>query len=170
MRPSYEALPTWLSRLPTMAPTPVRPRQPPEEGVLRRALGNPRLPLHVVIFAVCLGVGAAVAVRAVRVEHHAESRAQMSAFAERKIAELRAFGTLRSGSIARAPLAAGGSLVADVPGFFDAVEGTDGRRFQRRWKVDSAPTGSRRIVVRMLPVSREAGEAHLDTTAIIPPR
>jgi hypothetical protein len=170
MRPSYEALPSWLSRLPEEPPTPVRAGRPPEESVLQRALTNPRLPLRVVILAVAVGVGAAVAAGSVRAQHSAESHAEMSAYAESKVAELRAFGTLRARPArgADSPLAAGGSLTADVPGYFDAVEGTAGRRFQRRWDIDSAPTGSRRIVVRVIPVSPEAGRHHLDVTTIIP--
>jgi hypothetical protein len=170
MRPSYEALPSWLSRLPELPPTPVRASRPPEESVLQRALANPRLPLHIGLLAVGLGVGAAVASRSVRAEHVAESHAEMSAFAERKAAELRAFGTLRSAPTraAGSPLAAGGSLVSNVSGYFDVVEGTGGRRFYRRWDVDTAPTGSRRIAVRIIPASPRAGRDSLDVTAIIP--
>jgi hypothetical protein len=98
------------------------------------------------------------------------SSEQMSAFAERKVAELHAYGTLRSrpANAAASPLAAGGSLTTDVPGYFDVVEGTGGRRFHRRWDIDSAPTGSRRIVVRIVPASPEAGREHLDVTSIVP--
>ncbi len=166
MRPSYEALPSWLSRLPEVAPTPPRPHLPPDETVLQRALANRRLPLHVVILAIGLGVGAAVAAGAVRAEHTAESRAEMSAFAERKVAELRAFATLRS-TPARVPnslLPLGGSLGADVPGFYDDVEGTDGRRFRRRWSIDKGPGGARQIGVRVIPATRSAGNASLDLT------
>ena len=172
MRPSYEALPSWLSRLPEVAPTPVRPCPPPDESVLQRALANPRTPLHVVILAVMLGVGAAVAAGTVRVEHNAESRAEMSAFAERKAAELRAFGTLRSvpARSSSSPLALGGSLTADVPGYFDEVEGTKGRRFRRRWSIDTAPAGARRLVVRVLPGTGDAEHARLDLTTDIVPR
>jgi hypothetical protein len=170
MRPSYEALPSWLSRLPDAPPTPVRADRPPEESVLQRALANPRLPLHVVVLAIGLGVAAAVAAGSVRAKHTTESHAQMSAYAERKVAELRAFGTLRSRPHlgAGSPLAPGGSLTSDVPGYFDAVEGTDGRRFHRRWDIDSAPTGSRRITVRIIPASPEAEGAPLDVATIIP--
>jgi hypothetical protein len=170
MRPSYEALPSWLSRLEEVSPTPVRACRPPEESVLQRALANPRLPLHIVILAVGLGVGAAVAAGSVRAKHTAESQAEMSAFAGRKVAELRAFGTLRSRPAQEpgSPLAAGGSLTADVPGYFDVVEGAEARRFHRRWAIDSAPTGRRRIAVRIIPVSRDAGRDSLDVTSIIP--
>jgi hypothetical protein len=94
----------------------------------------------------------------------------MSAFAERKAAELRAFGTLRSAPTraAGSAVAAGGSLVTNMPGYFDVVEGTDGRRFYRRWDIDAAPTGSRRVVVRIIPASPRAGRDSLDVTAIIP--
>jgi hypothetical protein len=170
MRPSYEALPSWLSRLPEVPPTPVRAYRPPEESALRRALANPRLPLHVALLAVVLGVGAAVAAGSVRVVYTAQSRDEMSAFAGRKAAELRAFGTLRplAARGAGSAIAAGGSLTTDVAGYFDVVEGSDGRRFHRRWDIDSAPTGSRRIVVRILPINSEAGREHLDVTTIIP--
>jgi hypothetical protein len=150
----------------------VRAHRPRDESVLERALANPRLPLHIVFLAVALGVGAAVAAGSVRAEHVAESHAEMSAFAERKLAELRAFPTLRSVRTQRSgsPLTPGGSLAADVPGYFDTVEGTDGRRFQRRWDVDAAP-GSRRIAVRVIPLGPDAEHASaLDVTAIIPRR
>jgi hypothetical protein len=169
MRPSYEALPSWLSRLPEVPPTPVRAYRPPEESVLQRALANPRLPLHIGLMAVGIGIGAAVTARSVRAEHTAESHAQMSAYAESKAAELRSFATLRSArSKAPARLAPGGSLTANVTGYFDVVEGTDGRRFYRRWDVDGAPTGSRRIIVRVVPASPRAGRDTLDVTSIIP--
>jgi hypothetical protein len=171
MRPSYEALPSWLSRLPTVAPTPVQASRPPEQTVLQRALANPRLPAHIGLLAVGLGIGAAVAAGSVRAEQAAESRAEMSAFAERKAAELRSFATLRSArtqAAAGSPLAPGGSLTTNLPGYFDLVDGTDGRRFYRRWDVDAAPTGSRRIVVRIIPASPRAGRDSLDVTDIIP--
>jgi hypothetical protein len=170
MRPSFEALPSWLGRLPEVPPTPVRAYRPPEESVLQRALANPRLPLHVGLFAVVLGIGAAVAAGSVRVKHTAMSQAEMSAFAERKAAELRAFGTLRSARTRGpvSPLAPGGSLTADVPGYSDVVEGTDGRRFQRRWDIDAAPTGSRRIMVRIIPASPRAGRDSFEVTTFIP--
>ena len=173
MRPSFEALPSWLSRLPDIPPTPVRAYRPPEQGLLRRVLTNRRLPLHVALIAVGLGVGAAVAAGSVRAVHVAETRDEMSAFAERKVAELRAYGTLRSARRpipGPSPLAAGGSLTRDVPGYFDVVEGTHGRRFLRRWDIDAAPTGSRRIVVRVTPAAGVGAGRHVDVTTIIPRR
>jgi hypothetical protein len=94
----------------------------------------------------------------------------MSAFAERKAAELRSFATLRSARTRAvgSPVAAGGSLTANVPGYFDVVEGTGGRRFYRRWDIDAAPTGSRRVAVRIVPASPRAGRDSLDVTSIIP--
>jgi len=171
MRPSYEALPSWLSRVTEVSPAPVRASRPSEESVLQRALGNPRLPLHVALLAVGLGVAAAVASGSVRGKRAAVSQAEMTAFAERKVAELRAFGTLRSARspVAVSPAAPGGSLTTDVPGYSDVVEGTEGRRFYRRWDIDAAPTGSRRIVVRIIPASPRAGRDSLDVTTIIPP-
>jgi hypothetical protein len=171
MRPSFEALPSWLSRLPEVPPTPVRAYRPPDESVLQRALANPRLPVHVGVLAIALGIGAAVAAGSVRANRAAESHAQMSAYAETKAAELRSFTALRSArtKMAASPLAPGGSLTTNVPGYFDIVEGTDGRRFYRRWDVDAAPTGSRRIVVRLIPASPRAGRDSLDVTSIIPP-
>jgi hypothetical protein len=170
MRPSYEALPTWLGRLPEVAPTPVRADRPPDESVLERALSNPRLPLHIALLAVLFGVGAAAAAGSVRVRHASEAHAEMSAFAERKAAELRTFSTLRPSRTreAASPLAAGGSLTMNVPGYADSVEGTKGRRFYRRWDIDAAPTGSRRIVVRVIPATPLAGRDSLDVTSIIP--
>jgi hypothetical protein len=170
VRPSYEALPTWLSRLPAIAPTPVRACRPPDESVLQRALANPRLPLHVGLLAIVLGIGAAVAAGSVRAAHTAESHAEMSAFAQRKLAELRSFGTLRSARTRTvgSPLAAGGSLTTNVAGYSDVVEGTDQRRFYRRWNVDAAPTGSRRITLRIIPASPRAGRDSLEVTSIIP--
>jgi hypothetical protein len=169
MRPSYEALPSWLSRVSDVPPTPVRACRPPDESVLRRALANPRLPLHIVVFAVTLGIGAAVASGSVRAQHTAEARAEMSAFAERKVAELRAFGTLRSvpKHAPSSPVAAGGSLTADVPGYVDDVEGTKGRRFHRRWSIDTARAGAQRIVVRVMPATGAAGRAALDLTTVL---
>jgi hypothetical protein len=171
MRPSYEALPSWLSRLPEVPPTPVRPGRPPDESVLRRALANPRLPLHVAILAIGLGIAAAAAAGSVRAQHTAESHAEMSAFATRKIAELRAFSTLRPAQAkgSTSPLAVGGSLIDDVPGYSDLVEGTDGRRFRRRWVIDADPTGDRRLVVRVIPTTRAAGRASLDLSTVMPP-
>jgi hypothetical protein len=172
MRPSFEALPSWLGRLPEVPPTPIRAdRLPEQESVLQRALANQRLPLHVGVFAIILGIGAAVAAGSVRGKHTAVSQAEMSAFAERKAAELQAFGTLRSTRTrAASPLAPGGSLTADVAGYSDVVNGTDGRRFRRRWDIDAAPTGSRRIMVRIIPASPRAGRDSFDVTAVIPRR
>jgi hypothetical protein len=170
MRPSFEALPSWLSRLPDVPPTPVRAHRPPDESVLHRALANPRLPLHVGLLAIVLGIGAAVAAGSMRATHTAESHAEMSAFAQRKLAELRSFSTLRSARTRTpgSPLAAGGSLTTNVAGYSDVVEGTDGRRFYRRWNVDAAPTGSRRIALRIIPASPRAGRDSLDVSSIIP--
>ena len=169
MRPSYESLPTWLGRVPKLAPTPVRPHRLPTEGVLTRTLRNPRLPLHVAVLAVGLGIGAAVAAGSVRARHAAESRAEMSALATRKAVELRAFGML-SGAASRrkaSPLAAGGSLTEDVAGYFDVVEGADGRRFRRRWTIDSAPGGQRRIVVQVRPTAPDARSDALDPATAV---
>ena len=168
MRPSFEALPSWLSRLPEVPPTPLRAGRPPEEGLLHRLLRNPRLPLHVALLAVGLGIGAAVAAGSVRSRYAAESHAEMSAFGARKLAELRAFGMLRTVKV-RA-LTAGGSLTDDVPGFFDDVEGTDGRRFRRRWAIEAGPAGDRRIFVRVIPSTREAGRDSLDVSTVVTQR
>ena len=170
MRPSYEALPSWLGTVAEVPPTPIRAYRVPQESALERALANPRLPVHIGLVAVALGVGAAIAAGSVRTRHVETSHAEMSAFAERKVAELRAFGVLTSARTQRtlSPLAAGGSLTASVPGYSDVVEGTDGRRFYRRWDIDAAPTGSRRIVVRIIPASPRAGRDSLDVTSIIP--
>lgn len=169
MRPSYEALPSWLGGVPQVPPTPLRVYRVPEESALERALANPRLPLHIGLIAVAIGVGAAIASGSFRATQMSPSRAAMSAIAERKVAELRAFGAPRSArtEVAIAPLA-GGSLTADLPGYSDVVEGTDGRRFRRRWDIDAAPTGSRRIVVRIIPVSPWAGRDSVDVTTIVP--
>jgi hypothetical protein len=167
-RPSFEALPSWLARLPEIPPTPVRACRPPDENVLQRALGNPRLPLHVVVLAVGLGVAAAVAAGSVRAKHTAESHAEMSAFATRKVAELRAFGTLRSAMrTAASPLMAGGSLTDDIPGYSDLVEGTEGRRFRRRWAIERERGGDWQVVVRLIPATRSAGRASLDFTSVM---
>jgi hypothetical protein len=170
-RASIEVLPSWLGRLTEVLPTPIRAYKPLEQSVLQRALANSRTPLHVGLVAIALGVGAAMAAGTVRTKHTAQSYAQMSAFAESKAAELRAFSALRSNRRAAATqLAPGGSLTASVAGYSDVVEGTDGRRFYRRWDIDAAPTGSRRIVVRVVPASPRAGRDSLEVTAIIPRR
>jgi hypothetical protein len=170
MRPSYEALPSWLSDLNEVSPTPVRAGRPPDEGgLVRRALRNPRLPLHVAVIAVVLGIGAAAAAGSVRARDTAEARTEMSAVAAGKVAELRAFTTLwspRSRKV-HAPLAPGGSLTDDVPGYFDLVDGTAGRRFRRRWAIEADPGGQRRIAVRVIPTTPDAGPASLDVTAVV---
>jgi hypothetical protein len=137
--------------------------------VLRRALANPRLPLHVVILAIVLGVGAAAAAGSARTRHASQSHAEMSGFAERKVAELRAFVALRAlpADGPTSPLAAGGSLSADVPGYFDDVEGSAGRRFRRRWAIEVGPAGHRQIAVRIVPISRAAGGDSLDVTTVM---
>src|SRR3712207_2258952 len=172
MRPSFHELPSWLSRLPTVPQTPPRGFVPPEQGLLRRTLTSSRLSLHVALLAVALGVAAAVAAGSVRAQHTAQSRAEMSAFAQRKVAELRAFETLRApGAKQRGtPLVAGGSLLDDVPGYFDMVDGTEGRRFRRRWAIEPDPSGRRRIAVRVLPLTREAGDTSLDLEASLAAR
>jgi hypothetical protein len=169
MRPSFEALPSWLSRVPAVPPTPVRSYVPPDESLLQRTLRNARLPVHVAVLAIGVGVVAAIAAGSVRVKYTAESRAEMSAFATRKVAELRAFGTLRAlpSRHAGLPLPLGGSLTDDVPGYYDVVDGTDGRRFHRRWAIDVNPAGQRRIVVRVIPATREAGRSSLDLTTVL---
>jgi hypothetical protein len=168
MRPSYEALPSWLSRLSEVPPTPVRACRPADETLLQRALANPRLPLHIVVLAVGLGIAAAVAAGSVRAKHTAESQAEMSAFATRKVAELRAFGTLRSATLTSAsPLTAGGSLSDDIPGYTDLVDGTEGRRFRRRWAIERNRAGDWHVAVRVIPATRAAGRAPLDVTIVM---
>jgi hypothetical protein len=142
---------------------------PPRCGVVRRALRNPRLPLHVAVIAIILGIGAAAAAGSVRARDTAASRAEMSAVAAGKVAELRAFTTLwspRSRKV-HSPLAPGGSLTDDVPGYFDLVDGTEGRRFRRRWAIEADPGGQRRIAVRVIPTTPDAGPASLDLRAIV---
>jgi hypothetical protein len=169
MRPSYEALPSWLGGVPEVPPTPLRVYRVPQESALERALSNPRLPLHIGLVAVALGIGAAMASGSMRTESFATPRAEMSAYAEGKVAELRSFAPLstRQGH-GKSPLAAGGSLTTDLPGYSDVIEGTDGRRYYRRWDIDAAPTGSRRIKVRIVPATPLAGSESLDVTTIIP--
>jgi hypothetical protein len=160
-----------LGGLPEVPPTPIRAYRVPDETLLERALYNPRLPLHIGLVAIALGVGAAIAAGSMRAKDFATSRAEMAAYAEGKVAELQAFGVLRSArtrATTVSPLAPGGSLTADVPGYSDLVEGTDGRRFYRRWDIDAAPTGSRRIMVRVIPASPLAGRDSLDISTIIP--
>jgi hypothetical protein len=170
MRPSYEALPPWLSHLNEVSPTPVRAGRPPDDGgVLRRALRNPRLPLHVAVMAIVLGIGAAAAAGSVRARDTAESRAEMSAVATHKVTELRTFVSLWSAQSQRirSPLVPGGSLTDDIPGYFDLVDGTKGRRFRRRWAIAANPGGQQRIAVRVLPTTPEGGPASLDVTAVV---
>jgi hypothetical protein len=171
-RQSFEALPSWLARLPEIPPTPIRPSRPPDLTMLQRALANPRLPLHIVVLSVGLGIAAAVAARSVRATHTAELRAEMSSFATRKAEELRAFETLRSNrrQSARSPLVIGGSLTEDAPGYTDVVEGTAGRQFRRRWTVTTSASGERRVVVRVIPTTREAGRDSLDIATVVPHR
>jgi hypothetical protein len=172
MRPSFEALPSWLSRLPEVPPTPVRANVPQEDGLLRRALRSSRLPTHVAFLAVVLGVAAAAAAGSVRTRDAEESHAEMSAFAQRKVAELTTFTALRASRSkqAVAPLPLGGSLVDDVPGYSDVVEGTDGRRFRRRWLIEAGNGGERRVAVRIIPQTREAGRDSLDVTSTLAAR
>jgi hypothetical protein len=169
-RPSFEALPSWLSEIADVSPTPVIAHRPPDESALQRALANPRLPLHIGVLAVVLGIGAAVAAGSARSKHAGASRAEMSAVAERKAAELRTPTTLLTDGPRSAawPLLPGGSLTSNLPGYSDVVAGTEGRRFFRRWDIDAAPTGSRRIVVRVIPASPLAGRDSLDVTTILP--
>jgi len=166
-RPSFEALPPWLSEISEVSPTPVIAHRPPDETPLQRALRNARLPLHIGMLAIVLGIGAAVAAGSVRSKQPGAPRAEMSAFAERKTAELR---TQRPADPppAASSLAPGGSLTSNLPGYSDIVAGTDGRRFFRRWDIDAAPTGSRRIMVRVIPASPLAGRESLDVTTILP--
>jgi hypothetical protein len=167
-RPSFEALPSWLARLPEIPPTPVRACRPPDESRLQRALANPRLPVHIVVLAVGLGIAAAVAAGSVRAKHTVESQAEMSAFATRKVAELRAFGTLRSATLSSgSPLTTGGSLTDDIAGYSDLVEGTEGRRFRRRWAIERERTGDWQVAVRVIPATRAAGRASLDLTIVM---
>jgi len=173
MRQSYQALPSWLSRLPPeVPPTPPLPHRRPAETVLVGRLASRRLRLHVALLAVGLGIGAATVAGTVRARYEAESRAQMSAYATGKVAELRAFGALRAAPapVAASPLAPGGSLTEDVPGYADLVEGTGGRRFRRRWAVEvDHVSGQKRLIVRVLAASREAGAdgAALDVTTVL---
>jgi hypothetical protein len=169
MRPSFEALPPWLSRLPEVPPTPVRASVPPEDGLLRRVLRSSRLPLHVAVLAICLGVAAAAAAGSVRARDAAESHAEMSAYAQRKVAELTTFTALRAtrSKQGAAPLPIGGSLTDDRPGYSDVVEGTEGRRFRRRWVIEAGRGSDRRVRVRIIPQTREAGRDSLDVTATV---
>jgi hypothetical protein len=175
MRESYQALPSWLSRLPPEAPpTPALPHRLPDTilggTILGGRLVRRRLRFHVALLAVALGVGAATVAGSVRARHEAESRAQMSAYATAKVAELRAVGALRAARTreAASPLAPGGSLTDDVPGYSDLVEGTNGRRFRRRWVVDlDSATDDTGLAVRVLPASREAAGAPLDLTTVL---
>jgi hypothetical protein len=170
-RPSFEALPSWLSRLPDVAATPIRAWRPPEQNILQRALANPRLPLHILVLAVGLGIVAAMAAGSVR-ERNAESRAEMSAFATRKAAELHAFGLLRSRSVKGSEVAipVGGSLTENLPGYSDVVEGTDGRRFRRRWTVSADLSGERRVIVRVIPTTQMAGRDSFELATVLPRR
>ena len=168
MRPSFDALPAWLSDLPEVPPTPVRANIPLEDGLLRRVLRSSRLPVHVAILAVVLGVAAAVAAGSVRAREVAESRAEMSAFAQRKVSELTMFTALRAARSKHVvPLPIGGSLIDDLPGYSDLVEGTDGRRFRRRWVIEAGRGSGRRVRVRVIPQTREAGRDSLDVTSTV---
>jgi hypothetical protein len=168
MRPSFDALPTWLSRLPEVPPTPVRANVPLEDGLLRRVLRSSRLPIHVAILAVVLGIAAATAAGSVRAREAAETRAEMSAFGQRKLAELTTFTALRAARSRQVtPLPIGGSLLEDVPGYSDVVEGTTGRRFRRRWVIEAARGSDRRVRVRVIPETREAGRDSLDVTSTV---
>jgi len=169
MRPSFEALPAWLSRVSEVPPTPRRAYVLPEEGLLRRTLRSSRLPLHVALLAVALGVAAAAAAGSVRARYAEESQAEMSAFAQRKIAELTAFTALRAARSKQpvAPLPVGGSLLDDLPGCSDLVEGTEGRRFRRRWAIQEGRGTTRRVLVRIIPQTREAGRDSLSLASTI---
>ena len=174
MRPSFEALPSWLSRLPEVPPPPLRPGPPPEDGVLRRALGNVRLSLHVAVLAVVVGLAAAVAAGSARARHAAAAaeREEMSAFAQRKAVELRALTILRGGSTNAAPwaLAPGGSLADDVAGYSDVVQGTAGYYYRRRWTVQRDEGGAHRVAVRVIPETRADGPPPVEVTTAFPVR
>jgi hypothetical protein len=169
MRPSFEALPSWLSELSEVPPTPVRANVPPEDGLLRRVLRSSRLPVHVAVLAICLGVAAAAAAGSVRARDAAQSQEQMSAFAQRKVTELTTYTALRAtrSNQRAAPLPIGGSLTDDLPGYSDLVEGTEGRRFRRRWVIEAGRGSDRRVRVRVIPQTREAGRDSLDAAATV---
>jgi hypothetical protein len=169
MRPSFDALPPWLSGLSEVPPTPVRAGVPQEEGLLQRTLRSSRLPLHVALLAIVFGVIAATAAGSVRARDAAASHAEMSAFAQRKVSELTTFTTLRAPRSKHlvTPLPIGGSLIDDVPGYSDVVEGTEGRRFRRRWVIEEGRGGDRKVSVRIIPQTRAAGRDSLDVTGTL---
>jgi prepilin-type N-terminal cleavage/methylation domain-containing protein len=141
-----------------------------------RTLGTPRrrrgfsLP-EVIVAMMLLTVGMLFMVGIIgggmRWQTTAAARAEMTTLAEGKIEELRSYGMTRSSDPLRARVAIGGSLTTDVAGYSDSVDAPAGRRFGRRWEITADIAGARRVVVRVIPLSRAAGDMPLDLTTLL---
>lgn len=80
-----------------------------------------------------------------RWQGRSELATQLTVAAEMKVEELKALaGTQLADTV---QLGLGGSLETDVANHFDKLE-EDGRTYWRRWRVESGPSGTRRITVR----------------------
>lgn len=133
----------------------------------RHGFSLPELVVAMVILTIGMLFMVGIIGNGIRWQDAAASRAEMTTLAEGKIEELRAYGMARSTDPLRARVALGGSLASDVAGYGDTVDGPAGRRFGRRWEVTTDIAGARRVVVRVIPLSRAAGERSLELTTLV---
>lgn len=133
---------------------------------MSRSAGFSLVELLVALVIFSFGVLAGVALLGTghRWEGQAELEAELTVAAEMKLEELKAIaGTDLPDTV---QLVVGGSLSADVAGYWDTVQ-LGARVFKRRWLVGPGPAAMRQTTVRAIPFDPpSSGEAELTTYLI----
>lgn len=91
------------------------------------------------------------------------SRGELTVVAESKLDELRGIGSTVATDPLRAALDVGGSVTTATAGYADTVVTADNRSYQRRWVIANGVAGTRKVTIRVFPISRQRNELRFES-------
>jgi prepilin-type N-terminal cleavage/methylation domain-containing protein len=124
-------------------------------GVIRKRDGFtfPEMIVAMVVMTLGLLALAAYMAGSLKVNRLSATRSEMTALAESKLEELRAYGQTASNDTLRLRLVNGGSTNSSVAAYSDITAGVSGRQYYRRWQMSDGVAGARRAAIAVLPTN-----------------
>jgi prepilin-type N-terminal cleavage/methylation domain-containing protein len=113
----------------------------------------PEMIVAMVVMTLGLLALAAYMAGSLKVNRLSATRSEMTALAEGKLEELRAYGQTPSNDTLRLRLVTGGSTSSSVAGYSDISTGVSGRQYYRRWQMSDGVAGARRAAIAVLPTN-----------------
>jgi prepilin-type N-terminal cleavage/methylation domain-containing protein len=124
-------------------------------GVIRKRDGFTFVEMIVAMVVMTVGLLALAAYMggSLKVNRLSATRSEMTALAESKLEELRAYGQAPSNDTLRVRLVSGGSTNSSVAGYSDITTSVSGRQYYRRWQMSDGVAGARRAAIAIEPTN-----------------